>query len=108
MHHIEPQGYARRIGKPIEHVDTPHNLITICELAHHKHIHPDMLGAKAGYSENKNSYQEVFDERKEVEKRGELYWNPIYDDELRVIAKHQTRLAKMRGWIFPSRGGVGK
>ena len=105
VHHIVPQGYGKSIGMTEEQLDQPTNLLLICERAHHTHVHPDMLNAKANYHLNKGSFQEVFNERKHTLAQGEPYWNTIYDDQMKVIAKHQTRLARMRSWVFPKKGG---
>lgn len=101
VHHIIPQRYAQEIG--IINPDYAENGITVCEEAHtgENGIHPDMFKAKKNYGKNKNSYQEVFQERKEKLKNKKIYWNDKWDRQLSATAVRNTQKKSILGWIFP-------
>ncbi len=101
IHHITPQGYSKRILS--EDPDRPDNACPLCvmhhngtgytgSLDHHNDLvpilHPDMEWARRNYHKyNKESYQLVFKGRKERTNKGEIYWNPDWDNALREIAE---------------------
>lgn len=110
VHHIIPQRYARVVLQaPKEKVDQPLNGITVCQNSHvgtERSLHPDQPKARRTYGQNKNSYQEMFDQRNELTQQGKPYWNRQYDRELREQARNNTHQAKEEGWEFPRKGTI--
>ena len=71
VHHILPQRWGKAHGKTEEELDSPRNLITLCNYHHQEVIHPDVKRAKKDYAKQKkrgvkkpNSFLKIFEERK--------------------------------------------
>lgn len=106
IHHIQPKGFLARVfGWGLERIDTPKNLVAICQyhhvgrgykgsLDHHNEvvfvIHTDMAWAYQQYGkQGRKSFDLVFTGR---DKRTEnnppqIYWNPQWDEALTNIAE---------------------
>ena len=101
VHHIAPQRYLKDKGYTEEEIDVPENLITVCEHAHHDHIHLDIRKARKAYYKDKKSYEKTFIERERVLKEGKPYWNRAYDRVLKQIAMQRTIVAMRENWEYP-------
>ncbi|HEX7042553.1 MAG TPA: hypothetical protein VF189_04860 [Patescibacteria group bacterium] len=108
VHHITPTRWMQEhLGVPASEADSPLNLISVCEEIHiggrrNRHIlHPDVPRARILYGQgNKNAYEEILGrERREKMERGEMYWDPIYDNTFRIRAMKQTGIARKAGWF---------
>lgn len=98
VHHITPQ----RLGG----ADEPENLISLDETIHPGVIHPDVFAAKVEYAKgNKNAFDEMRQRRNEQIRSGEKYYNDTYDEEFRVIARHNTQNAALDKQFFPRKPG---
>ena len=99
VHHIMPKGFASYVlGWNDHQINSPFNLIPICETHHLARglveldylnnvvpaLHPDMEIARRGYTgkEHPTSYDFAFQDRIEMMKRGEPYWNTDWDRAL--------------------------
>lgn len=98
VHHILCQRYLTNLGVD---PDFAENAITICRNAHQEKVHPDMKKARKEYRRNKNSYREIFEQRDEMLRNREIYWNPQYDRQMQVVALRNTQRAKKEGWELP-------
>jgi hypothetical protein len=101
--HIVPQRYGTALGIDQETLDQPNNLLTKCRNAHDLK-HRDRITARDDWRESHNgSFIKMFNERGELLKHGEIYWNPDYDRTDMVQAMKLTQEAQKRGWIFPEK-----
>lgn len=101
VHHIMPQRYCKELGID---PDFAENGVTICERSHQGLIHPDMKKAKQNYGTNKNSYKEVFDERKHKLEQRVIYWVDKWDRALQATVYRNTqRFVKKGARPFPQK-----
>lgn len=113
VHHIIAQYYAQAwLGLLEMAVNSPSNLITLCENIHigvnvRKEpdvnlVHPDHFEARKKYrAGNKLAFQQVAIGHKQMTLEGLKYWNDTNDDLLKVVADERTRKKERHGSRYP-------
>ena len=91
-HHIIPVDWGYELLKQTpQEVNRAENVITLCEEHHMEFIHPDYgIEARKLYKFNSRSYQKITEYHQALRKAGIPYWNTIWDDMLRIIARIRT------------------
>lgn len=102
VHHISPQRWSEFFMLEADCNEFA-NLITLCFYHHQSEIHPDMIEARHNYGiqksrgiEKPNSYQQVFNNRDELIREGETYWNTDYDEFFSQRAEEQSGRIEVR------------
>lgn len=99
--HLIPQRYAQKLNPPID-PDFPENILTKCKRGHDLR-HPDRIGARNKWHEDKNSFKEMFQEREDKLDEKVIYWSDEYDRQDMTRAVQLTQAAKKKGWTWPER-----
>ena len=66
-----------------------------------------MTKARKEYRTNKNSYQEIFNERDKKLKRRQIYWVDKWDRQMSCLAIKFTQREGVKGNLFPANGSIG-
>ena len=92
VHHISPVIYSYEFLKwTPEQVNDPENLICLCRNHHQRNIHPDFgIIAKKQYRYTKITYNLAAKRHKVLAKKGVPYWQPQWDEILRMTARIRT------------------
>lgn len=119
LHHCMPKNYAWRVlGWDEKKINSPENAIPLCpkhhlakglvELDYYNEpvpaIHIDMEIARRHYQGNNHptSYDQAFEWRRELMRRGEIYWNPDWD--MALTAKIKEVYHRYLNWQLEHHG----
>lgn len=109
VHHIIPRGWARNHLPKTFPVNGANNGITLCEFHHvgKGSVHHDTFLARQAYQEgNKNAYNEMSARRKELNEKGEPYWNTRWDWMFNRVVKKKN-VSFLRKHPYPQNGKRG-
>jgi len=108
VHHIIARRFCLELGLPIDEIDHPHNLITICDTVHYGYVHPELhiLNLPENLPYKSELRETIIQTNTEFAKQGKPYWNTVFNDVFQKIAAVNTQIAGSRGWFYPDRSTV--